>query len=116
MTRLLTKKVSKRATAKKKKIKGDADAKKQTVQDLRVTKVQKDNRGTRAVPQQPLRPEVEKSSDEKAVRALRKKLKEIAALMERQQIGEELDDQQLFKISRLQNLVREMEGFSEATI
>ena len=83
-------------------------AEKQKIQDLRVTRVQKDARKERAfVP-------VSKDSNqwlndkERYIKALKKKLQAIHNLIEKQDKGEKLDDHQLLKISRLSELMDEM--------
>jgi len=49
-----------------------------------------------------------KSGNEKRLRALNKKLREIEALGERQSLGEELDEQQQQKLESLSSVLEQM--------
>ena len=89
-------------------------AKNQTVNELKVTKVLAKDRKERNIPiDTDFKKEI-KTVSEKIVRSLRKKLTEISILMEKQkEEGVELDEQQLNKISRLPDIMSEMESYSK---
>ena len=110
MTKLITKKVAKSTNAKFRKSNKAKAAAEEPVEELKVTKVAKKDKKEREVV--PLAPE--KSKDEIRLRALRKKLKDIAELLRKQ--DEEnlvLDNQQLIKVSRLKGLMEEMKSYSK---
>ena len=77
-----------------------------TIQDLRVTKVQKNAKKERIAQVTPL---VTMSKDEKKLRALKKKIKAIDELLEKRTAGTELDAQQLLKIQCLDSLMAELD-------
>ena len=83
---------------------------KKAIQDLRVTKKQGKKRERDVDTTVPLKSKTQKkSADEKHIRALKKKLKAVDELIQRQNDGEELDPQQLEKIARLDELMQDME-------
>ena len=86
-------------------------AKKESIQDIRVTRKQKAQKIERDVPNQKLNVST-KSSEEKVVRSLRKKLAAIEELVLKQNNGEDLDLQQLAKIDTLDSVMAEIEKFS----
>ena len=49
------------------------------------------------------------NDNEKRVRALNKKLRDIEAIQEREKAGEPLDEQQLAKLDRLDDVLTEMD-------
>mgnify|MGYP003710074723 CR=1 FL=1 len=79
---------------------------KKTIQNLRITSVQKNEKKERVAQLTPL---TTLSKEEKTLRALRKKLNAINELLEREQNGDELDEQQQQKISTLPHVMKEME-------
>lgn len=91
-----------------------ATADKQTIQDLRVTSKQPHERKEREVTKTngELKAVKSKTSEEKLLRALRKKLREIEQLMHKQKGGVELDAQQIEKVDSLGDLIVEMENVS----
>jgi len=76
------------------------------IQDLRVTKVQKEERKERVAQVTELK---QLSKDEKLLRALKKKLIGIQDLMEKQKEGVQLDPQQLIKVSQLDQVLLAIE-------
>lgn len=89
-------------------------ADKQTIQDLRVTSKQPHEKKEREITQSngELKAVKSKTSEEKLLRALRKKLREIEQLMLKQKEGLELDAQQTEKVDSLGDLIVEMENVS----
>lgn len=84
----------------------------QTVQEIKVTSTQKGERKVRetsAITTGELRRDRLKSSDEKLLHALRKKLRQIEELIKKQDSGVELDDAQLDKVSGLEDVIAEMQ-------
>lgn len=77
-----------------------------TIQNMRVTSVQRAERKERIAQTTPLS---KLSKNEKILRALRKKLNAINQLIEKESAGETLDTQQLEKISSLPQVMSEME-------
>lgn len=114
MVRLMTKKSSQKTNAKHRKKQAELKAKNQTVQDIKVVKTLRKDRKDREPQATPLKATL--TADEKVVRGLRKKLKEIADLMAKQNEGIELDDQQNVKISRLGDLMEQMEAYSNKIV
>jgi len=108
--KLMTKKSSKKTNAKFRAKQNVLKAKNQTVQELKVVKTLKKDRLPREAQPTPFKSEL--TADEKVVRGLRKKLKEVADLMSKQNDGVELDDQQLTKVGRLQDLMEQMEAYN----
>ena len=82
---------------------------KKTIQDIRVTKKLKKDRVEREAVISTLRddPQV---SEEKYLRALRKKLRDVDILIKRQENGEDLDEQQIIKIGTLDEVMAKMES------
>ena len=81
-----------------------------TIQDLRITKKQGEKRKREVETIVPLKAQAgTKGFVEKRIRALKKKLKAIDDLVERQKGGEELDEQQLDKVARLDEVMQDME-------
>jgi uncharacterized protein with WD repeat len=84
-------------------------ASKEDIADLRVTRVQKgDKKSREAQTAEPLK----KTLTEKRLKALRKKLREMEALMSKQAAGEELNDGQLVKLEGLDGVIEEMHDLS----
>ena len=83
-----------------------ADA--QKIQEIRVTKTQKADKKERELQKMALR-DTAQVSEEKYVRALKKKLKDIDLLLARQKKGETMDKQQLAKIETLDSVMEAME-------
>lgn len=107
-----TKRVDVRPNAKQRKVVSKSSNSKVVIQDLRVTRKQKNERVDRdSVDGQELKKET-LSKDEKVVRSLRKKLKSIEELFAKQKNGETLDDQQLEKIYGLDSVLAEMEQYA----
>lgn len=77
-----------------------------TIQDLRVTKVQRNEKKERIAQVTPLST---LSKNEKQLRAITKKLKGIDDLLEKRDSGVELDGQQLLKLQCREDLMVEME-------
>jgi len=91
-------------------------ASKLTIQDLRVTSKLKGDRKEREVGPRTtgdMKQIPTKSSEEKHIHALRKKLRHIEELIKRQDAGENLNEAQLDKISRMEDLIAEMETTSQ---
>ena len=85
-----------------------------TIQDLRVTSIQKSGKKQRVEQQTKL---VMLSKSEKALRALKKKLNSINELLEKQQSGIKLDLQQIAKTMTLDKVLGEMnELLSNSTV
>ena len=59
------------------------------------------------------KPHAERSRDEKRLRSLNKLLRDIEALQKRQSDGEDLDEQQLAKLARLDGVLDEMESLMD---
>mmetsp|Transcript_24779 Transcript_24779/g.41922 ORF Transcript_24779/g.41922 Transcript_24779/m.41922 type:complete len:131 (+) Transcript_24779:75-467(+) len=85
------------------------------IQDLRVTRKRKSEHVERVVERAP---EVKQSlpENEKILRALRKKMRKINNLIEIQNAGTELDDQQLALVGSLDEIVEKMEDFMNAEL
>ena len=88
-------------------------ASKLTIQDLRVTSKLKGDRKEREIGPSDMKQIPTKSSEEKHIHALRKKLRHIEELIKRQDAGENLNEAQLDKISRMEDLIAEMETTSQ---
>jgi hypothetical protein len=88
-------------------------AKTQCIEELRVTKKAKKDRKEREVQRTPMVGEdvsgSSLSKDDKILRALRKKLKSLEALFEKEAAGHVLDEQQKMKLARLPELMAEFE-------
>jgi hypothetical protein len=84
---------------------------KDTVQHLKVTRVQKHERVKRElnVIDPEFRTEKKMNSSDKHMRALKKKLSSIEILVQKQDNGETLDAQQLEKVETLDDVMREIE-------
>ena len=74
-----------------------------------MTKKQKGEKVEREVPVQPMRDTIEISED-KYIRALRKKLRDIDLLLEKQKGGAVLDAQQLQKLETLDGIMEKMDA------
>lgn len=86
-----------------------------TIQDLRVTSKQKHERKERETSPRTngeMRKSAAISSDEKILRALRKKLTQIEGLLKKQSEGIELDDAQVMKVETMESVIEEMEEVS----
>ena len=94
------KRVDTRPNEKRRRQKNSDAEEAKTIQDIRVTKKQKGEKVEREVTVQPLRDTIEISED-KYIRALRKKLRDIDILIVKQKEGGVLDAQQLLKIETL---------------
>jgi uncharacterized protein with WD repeat len=106
-----SKRVDVRPNAAQRKIVSKRVEKSKTIQDIRVTKSLNKNEMI------PLASELRKprkSETDKYLFSLRKKLKDIDVLMERQNQGEKLNEAQLTKIDRLSQLLKELESFTAA--
>ncbi len=79
-----------------------------TIQDLRITSVQKGAKKQRVAQVTPLRTI---GKNEKVLRALRKKLNSINDLMEKEKNGVELDEQQLQKVASLEEVMAQLSEF-----
>ena len=103
-----TKRVDTRPNEKRRRQKNNAEDEAKSIQDIRVTKKQKGEKVEREVPVQPLRdsPEI---SEEKYIRALRKKLRDIDALIIKQNNGGVLDEQQLLKIETIDSVMEKID-------
>ena len=103
-----TKRVDTRPNEKRRRQKNNAEDEAKSIQDIRVTKKQKGEKVEREVPVQPLRdtPEI---SEEKYIRALRKKLRDIDALIIKQNGGGILDEQQLLKIETIDSVMEKID-------
>lgn len=103
-----TKRVDTRPNEKRRRQKNNAEDEAKSIQDIRVTKKQKGEKVEREVPVQPLRdtPEI---SEEKYIRALRKKLRDIDALIIKQNGGGVLDEQQLLKIETIDSVMEKID-------
>lgn len=102
------KRVDTRPNEKRRRQKNNAEDEAKSIQDIRVTKKQKGEKVEREVPVQPLRdtPEI---SEEKYIRALRKKLRDIDALIIKQNNGGVLDEQQLLKIETIDSVMEKID-------
>lgn len=94
------KRVDTRPNEKRRRQKNSENEEAKTIQDIRVTKKQKGEKVEREVPVQPLR-DTPQISEDKYIRALRKKLRDIDALLLKQKEGAVLDPQQLLKLETL---------------
>ena len=103
-----TKRVDTRPNEKRRRQKNNAEDEAKSIQNIRVTKKQKGEKVEREVPVQPLRdtPEI---SEEKYIRALRKKLRDIDALIIKQNGGGVLDEQQLLKIETIDSIMEKID-------
>lgn len=103
-----TKRVDTRPNEKRRRQKNNAEDEAKSIQAIRVTKKQKGEKVEREVPVQPLRdtPEI---SEEKYIRALRKKLRDIDALIIKQNNGGVLDEQQLLKIETIDSVMEKID-------
>ena len=79
-----------------------------TIQDLRITSVQKGAKKQRVAQVTPLQT---LNKNEKVMRALRKKLNSINELMEKEKSGVELDEQQLLKVASLEEVMTQLSEF-----
>ena len=79
-----------------------------SIQDLRITSVQKGAKKQRVAQVTPLRTI---GKNEKVLRALRKKLNSINDLMEKEKNGVELDEQQLLKVASLEEVMAQLSEF-----
>ena len=96
----------------RRKLKGELE-KGKSIQDLRVTRVQKSEKKERLAQPTELRTTMAMSTEEKKVRGLKKKIEAINILLEKREKGKELDPQQLIKITTLDDVVKEMEEILE---
>jgi len=89
-------------------------AKAETVQDLKVTRVQKNQRGKRDfnVEAMPLRIINKDSSEKKFLKSLRKKLKSLEALVKLQEQGKDLTEQQLEKLDGVDDVIEQFASIS----
>lgn len=94
------KRVDTRPNEKRRRQKNSDEEEAKSIQDIRVTKKQKGEKVEREVPVQPLR-DTPQISEDKYIRALRKKLRDIDALLLKQKEGAVLDPQQLLKLETL---------------
>jgi uncharacterized protein with WD repeat len=94
------KRVDTRPNEKRRRQKNSDEEEAKSIQDIRVTKKQKGEKVEREVPVQPLR-DTPQISEDKYIRALRKKLRDIDALLLKQKEGAILDPQQLLKLETL---------------
>jgi uncharacterized protein with WD repeat len=106
-----SKRVDVRPNAAQRKIVSKRVEKSKTIQDIRVTKSLTKNE---RIPQASELRKPRKSETDKYLFSLRKKLKDIDVLMERQNQGEKLNEAQLTKIDRLSQLLKELESFTAA--
>jgi len=79
-----------------------------TIQDLRITSVQKGAKKQRVAQVTPLQT---LNKNEKVMRALRKKLNSINELMEKEKNGVERDEQQLLKVASLEEVMTQLSEF-----
>ncbi len=88
---------------------------KATIQDMRVTKVQKGERKEREVTNHSKMRSHDalSSADASYVRSLRKKLREIEVLMEKQAAGEDLNESQLMKVEKLNETIEKLQQFNK---
>ena len=87
------------------------------IQDLRITRKRKEELKVRDVQILPLRKK-SKPEDEKRLRTLKKKLRSIDELIKLKDAGNELDEQQIAKIDKLDETMEEMQkliGFNIST-
>ena len=86
-------------------------ASKATIQELRVTSKQKEERKVRetAAAVNGDFAKKSKSSDEKLMHALRKKLRQVEDLIKKQNAGATLDEAQLEKVASLEELIAQLE-------
>ena len=103
------KRVDTRPNEKRRRQKNSDTEEAKTIQDIRVTKKQKGEKVEREVTVQPLRDTIEISED-KYVRALRKKLRDIDILIVKQKEGGVLDAQQLLKIETLDSVMEKIDA------
>jgi uncharacterized protein with WD repeat len=82
--------------------------KKQSIQDIRVTRTLKGSKKEREVTKLQLK---KTDNREKIMKSLRKKMKSIEQLLQRQKSGDILDEQQLAKIGNLDSVVARMDEF-----
>jgi hypothetical protein len=102
---------SKRKSASQRRL-----AAKESVSDIRITRVQASERKVRSMDIQamPLRSErVALSDNDKLLRSLRKKLRSMEPLIKKQRAGEQLDDSQLAKLEGLDGIVADLAGVAE---
>ena len=103
------KRVDTRPNEKRRRQKNSDAEEAKTIQDIRVTKKQKGEKVEREVTVQPLRDTIEISED-KYIRALRKKLRDIDILIVKQKEGGVLDAQQLLKIETLDGVLEKIDA------
>lgn len=103
------KRVDTRPNEKRRRQKNSDAEEAKTIQDIRVTKKQKGEKVEREVTVQPLRDTIEISED-KYIRALRKKLRDIDILIAKQKEGGVLDAQQLLKIETLDGVLEKIDA------
>lgn len=104
---LRTKRVDTRPNGKERKKLNQKVEESKTIQDIRVTKVQRNEKKERLAQPSEL---ITLSKNEKILRALKKKLRSIDDLLEKQKNGVELDEQQLAKIETLDSVMEQMES------
>ena len=90
-------------------------AKSESVQDLKVTRVQRSQKGTRDfnIAAMPLRKVQKETSEKKFLRSLRKKLKDLESLVKLQELGKDLTEQQKEKLDGLDNIIEQFTSVSE---
>lgn len=88
---------------------GQQSAHKDTIQDLRVTRTLKHERKEREVTSVNNTPLKTLSKDEKLIRALKKKLKSIHELMEKEKRGEALTAEQANKVRQADQVLHDIE-------
>ena len=103
------KRVDTRPNEKRRREKNAVAEEAKSIQDMRVTKKQKGEKVEREVPVQPMKDTVEISED-KYIRALRKKLRDIDLLLAKQKNGDLLDAQQLLKLETLDGVLEKMDA------
>jgi uncharacterized protein with WD repeat len=112
---------SKRADArlppKQRRAAARRDEERKTAAHLRVVKIKKSERKARTVDASAMRLAKPKLSNvEKKVKALRKKLVQIAALRERQEAGDQMDANQLQKLASEASVREDLEAWAAALL
>eukprot|EP01038_Epipyxis_sp_PR26KG_P005292 gene5292-7354_t len=102
---LRSKRVDTRPNGKQRKMMREKVDQLTSIDKIRVTRVQKQDRKERTAQQTPLS---SLSANEKILRALKKKLKGIDDLIQKQNNGVELDEQQQQKIDSLPSIMADM--------
>ena len=108
--KIRTSRIDTRPNSKVRKVAHKYENNKKTIKDIRVTRTL--NKKERIIPDDAeFKTSIKKTSNEKIINSLKKKLVAIESLINKQKEGDVLDNQQLLKIETLDAVMQEMERF-----